>query len=200
MRKLRPEDKKNCQVGHCKGVYKAKGYCTKHYAQIRLYGKILKVTKFTKNKIELSGNNAFIIIEDKDKGIVKVTIDKASVGKAREHKWFLTGSNKNYVGTSINKKITLLHRLLLDLPNARQPEVDHINRNSLDNRLINLRLCTSSENKLNTGISNRNTSGYKGVTYHKKGNLWQAQFRGKYLGIFKDKEQANARYLQEVSK
>lgn len=198
MRKLRTENKKNCQVRACKGVYKARGYCTKHYAQLRLYGKILKETKFTKNKIEVSGSNAFIVIKDKDKGIIKVIIDRASVEKVKNYKWFLTGSSKGYIGTSVNKKTTLLHRLLLDLPNARRPEVDHINRNPLDNRLSNLRLCTSSENKLNTGLSNRNTSGFKGVTYHKNGNVWQAQFSGKYLGIFKDKEQANERYLQEI--
>jgi hypothetical protein len=54
--------------------------------------------------------------------------------------------------------------------------VDHINRDPLDNRRTNLRRCSYAENMANTGLSKRNTSGYKGVTRqdNSKKNPWRA--------------------------
>lgn len=45
--------------------------------------------------------------------------------------------------------------------------VDHINRNTLDNRKCNLRICTSQENKRNQVCRKDSISGYKGVGYYK---------------------------------
>src|SRR3990167_2235442 len=58
-----------------------------------------------------------------------------------------------------------LHRFILNAPKGL--EVDHINGNGLDNRRKNIRLCTKKENMQNRRISINNTSGYKGVYYHK---------------------------------
>lgn len=44
---------------------------------------------------------------------------------------------------------------------------DHINHNTLFNLESNLRNVTSSQNSQNRNISKRNTSGYKGVSWHK---------------------------------
>ena len=51
--------------------------------------------------------------------------------------------------------------------------VDHINRDTRDNKKCNLRLATKSTNAMNTKIRKDNTSGIKGVTWSKKLLKWQ---------------------------
>jgi hypothetical protein len=45
--------------------------------------------------------------------------------------------------------------------------IDHINGNKSDNRWLNLREATQSQNMTNTGNRADNSSGYKGVCWHK---------------------------------
>lgn len=73
-------------------------------------------------------------------------------------------------------------------------EIDHINGNKSDNRICNLRDVTHKENGRNQSLSTRNTSNIQGVSWHKRHSMWQASIRvdgkTKYLGIFKNKEEA----------
>jgi len=55
--------------------------------------------------------------------------------------------------------------------------VDHINRNSLDNRKVNLRLVNRSIQIINQGMRDDNTSGVKGVSFNKKYKSWVATWR-----------------------
>jgi hypothetical protein len=58
----------------------------------------------------------------------------------------------NIYNLSIRKPISI-HKLVMKTFVGERPvgyEIDHINRNPSDNRLENLRYCSSSENKLNT--------------------------------------------------
>jgi len=58
----------------------------------------------------------------------------------------------NIYNLSIRKAISI-HKLVMEAFVGERPigyEIDHINRNRSDNRLENLRYCSSSENKLNT--------------------------------------------------
>ena len=77
-------------------------------------------------------------------------------------------------------------------------EVDHINGNKSDNRLANLRLCERKENCRNFKKYKNNTSGFVGVSKHKKCNRWVATMQvdgtQKYLGLFKTPEEASAVY------
>ena len=99
----------------------------------------------------------------------------SSNGYARRQDWNC-GKPKN-----IN-----MHRMLLDIPDGKQ--TDHINRNKLDNRKVNLRICTNSENGRNKGTRKGSLSGYKGVSKHR--DKWQARIRlngeQTYLGIFEN--------------
>lgn len=69
-------------------------------------------------------------------------------------------------------------------------EVDHINHNGLDNRRSNLRLCSHSGNQHNTRLRSTNTSGYKGIGWHKRREKWQVAITTngirRYLGYFTD--------------
>jgi len=91
-----------------------------------------------------------------------------------------------------------IHRLkgLLWIPNPEnKPEIDHINNNKLDNRLLNLRWATRKEQNDNRKIQKNNTSGFKGVYYDKHCQKWEARLmvNGKnYTRICKSKEEAIA--------
>ena len=69
-----------------------------------------------------------------------------------------------YVRIQFNKKTYYAHRVAFFLAKGYWPkEVDHINHDRADNRLCNLREVTTQENKCNTSLSKRNTSGRIGV-------------------------------------
>lgn len=73
-------------------------------------------------------------------------------------------------------------------------DVDHINRNRLDNRIENLRSTTRSINCHNTAA--RSATGIKGVTASSKGKRWDARImvnrKQMYLGNYATKEEAAA--------
>ncbi len=73
-------------------------------------------------------------------------------------------------------------------------QIDHINGDPRDNRWLNLRQVNQSQNNANSKLSSRNTTGHKGVTFHKKAKKWMAQisYRGKpmYLGLYDTMEEA----------
>ncbi len=65
--------------------------------------------------------------------------------------------------------------------------IDHINRNRSDDRIINLRIATRTQNNCNTKIRSDNTTGTKGVVRHNGKFMARINFQGKsiYLGIHK---------------
>ena len=98
-----------------------------------------------------------------------------------------------------NKKQYLLKcsRVILLLQNGyltKNKQVDHIDVNSLNNKVENLRESTNAQNQQNCKILKRNTSGSKGVSWHEISEKWQVriQLNGKehYFGLFDNKEDA----------
>lgn len=79
-----------------------------------------------------------------------------------------------------------MHRAILEAPDSLQ--VDHRNRNGLDNRRENLRLATHSQNLWNRGDYINNTSGHKGVYWSKEKGKFYARItvngKVKNLGYF----------------
>ncbi len=72
-----------------------------------------------------------------------------------------------------------VHRLVASafIPNPHnKPQVDHKDRNRLNNNIDNLRWETSSVNNRNQSLSKANTSGYQGVSLHKNRNTWCARW------------------------
>ena len=108
--------------------------------------------------------------------------------------------NKDYIHIKINTKFYLAHRLAWLYVNGRFPncQIDHINGIINDNRIANLRECSNSENNFNVGIMRTNTSGFKGVSWHKASGNWRAQInidgRIMRLGGFATAELASEAY------
>lgn len=77
-------------------------------------------------------------------------------------------------------------------------EIDHIDRNGLNNQKSNFRWATRQQNAINRGIQINNTSGYKGVSLIKKTGKWRAAIRvnGRtiVLGNHLSKEEAALAY------
>ena len=108
-------------------------------------------------------------------------------------------------------KIHKVHRLIFLLEHGYLPqEVDHINMNRADNRIENLRGANRSENQCNRKALANNTSGYPGVSWHKKSKAWLVRVmkHGKthLVGYFKDlelaglvAEEARAKYHGEYA-
>lgn len=76
--------------------------------------------------------------------------------------------------------------------------IDHRDGNGLNNTRANLRLATHQQNMFNKRIHKDNTSGLKGVSWHKPSDKWQAQIgvggKQKYLGSFATPEEAGRAY------
>lgn len=109
-----------------------------------------------------------------------------------------SSSGKKYLSATKQSETRLFHRVAMKATKAFS--VDHVNGNTLDNRFINLRLCTHQENCRNIPKRRGATSSqYKGVYWRKERNAWQAQIRNssgirKYLGLFSSELDAAESY------
>jgi hypothetical protein len=91
----------------------------------------------------------------------------------------------------------MLHRAIWEYHNGPIPfgsQIDHIDRDPLNNRIENLRLCSQNQNQINSKIPANNTTGYKGVLKTPSGKF-QARlgYNGKklYLGLFDTAQEAS---------
>lgn len=113
---------------------------------------------------------------------------------------FTARTSHGYAIGNFLGKLLMAHRVIWVIAQGCWPsaDVDHINSDRSDNRIVNLREATRSENNCNRPISSANTSGLKGVTFHAKSRKWRAQIKkhGKnhFLGCFETPQAAHAAY------
>jgi len=97
---------------------------------------------------------------------------------------------QGYWCIGVGGKPYLAHRLAWFYMHKEWPagDVDHINRNRLDNRISNLRVVTRSVNAHNS--PSRGKSGVKGVSFKKRDKVWAAyitvNYKTQHLGSFKN--------------
>lgn len=160
--------------------------CSKHYAQLYRNGRITDPTSDTThdpNKYIIHDDYVEIELYDYETKTVKVgKIDLEDLDRCKPHKWAVSG---NYVKARIDKKNTSMHRFLLGYDG--ELDIDHINRDKLDNRRSNLRIVTRA-----TNLGNNNGKGVWQIDNCK----WRAAFvrYGEYhcVGTFLTEEEANA--------
>ena len=89
-----------------------------------------------------------------------------------------------------------MHRLIMQPPAEMQ--IDHVDRDGLNNQRDNLRLATPSENKRNCSTYSNSMSGFKGVCFCKDCHAWQARIvadnKRISLGLYATAEAAHAAY------
>jgi len=103
--------------------------------------------------------------------------------------------NDGYLRVGLLRKQYATHRLIYLMHHGVLPKyIDHADGNKLNNKIENLREASSEENNRNRSLCKRNTSGHKGVTWHKQHKKWMAQLsidrKNKFLGYFDDIELA----------
>lgn len=134
-----------------------------------------------KNKYEVK-DDVVVIVTRKGERII---IDNDDFNLLKNHSWYTT--SRGYAAASVNGVCIYMHRLLMS---PEKYQVDHINRNKLDNRKKNLRIVTNQENHFNKTENRNNTSGKAGVYHHSQCDRWCAQItvNGKtiYGGLFKE--------------
>ena len=131
----------------------------------------------------------------------KLLLDKEDKHILKEHSFYFVGANNNkYPATEIKKKTVYLHHFIL--PKKEGFEIDHINRDVMDNRRENLRYVTSSQNGMNRGMMKNNTSGYRGVSWSKSSKKWLVRIKlngeSIRLGYFDDIEEAAKAYKKKA--
>ena len=154
MKKI-PEEEwpKCCICGKPKACsYEGKQYCNKHWQSMYHYGQPYGKPYQSKNKYEFDGEVLKIITKKGE----TILADKSDYDILSKHTWCI--SKTGYPVARINQRTVKLHRVLLNLTD---PSIiaDHRNRNTLDNRRCNLRICTAQENARNKSGKN----GYIGI-------------------------------------
>jgi hypothetical protein len=106
-----------------------------------------------------------------------------------------TVSGHGYKKLKVKKKFFYVHQVIFLLQHGFIPElIDHIDGNTNNNKIENLRASNKSLNACNSKPRVDNTSGHKGVTWGKVCKKWKARVnvngRGIHLGVFEDFELA----------
>lgn len=166
-----------CSFEGCGRKYEARGYCGSHYRHLRNGWPVTKLIT------DMSASERFWRKVDKS-----------------ETCWNWQGSVDGG-GYGIfwpdNAKIAKSHRFSYQEivgPIPKGLHVDHLCKNRKCVRPEHLQTVTQQENNENTLTRSDNTSGFKGVSYHKATGKWMAygQYKGKnnYLGVYKTPEEA----------
>jgi hypothetical protein len=149
--------------------------------------------------------------------LTKEELNKIFVYNNGELFWKISNSNRVRIGDKAGSidargymQIGLfneqhrLHRIIWQMHFGNIPDnlqIDHVDRNRLNNKLENLRLANNSQNMRNTDKRQNTSSKYKGVSWHKRDKKWHAKISidntKYYIAQFDNEIEASNAY-QEV--
>lgn len=136
-----------------------------------------------KNDIKILGSRCVMYIDDK-----KIAFDTLDLDLILQYKWRLkfdpTINNYYVVATERGThKYVALHRLITHCPEGMQ--VDHIDRNPLNNTRVNLKVCSTQENACNKGFYKNNKTGYKNISLRDLGRRYLCEIRRNNKVVFR---------------
>ena len=181
--------------------------CAKHLRQFKTYGLFLdnsSVCVFDPNHYEIIGNYVLVDCYDQH-GVIsrKFLCDIDDLELVKQYRWRVTDKRGTYYVVTGNQYSEIKYFHLEVMGKYIDGEIDHINRDTLDNRKCNLRAASYSDQKINQKISSRNKSGFKGVSYSVQQNNYVVDFsynrKRLYIKRFDNLNEAvYARYVLEV--
>jgi hypothetical protein len=106
-----------------------------------------------------------------------------------------TSSGHGYKKICVAQNKYYVHQIIFLMQHGYIPEVvDHIDGDTSNNKIDNLRASNKSLNACNSKSRRDNTSGHRGVIWHKAAKKWMCQIvfnaKTKYLGLYEDFELA----------
>ena len=141
----------------------------------------------------ITQNRALELYEYKDGELFWKTTYKTSHVKIGDK----AGSfdSKGYRQVRFEGKKVLMHRVIFLMHHGWLPDcIDHIDGNPLNNKIENLRAATFNQNSHNAKLSKANSSGIKGVSWHKRHGKWNARLlinrKMMNLGLFDSIDEA----------
>jgi hypothetical protein len=151
----------------------------------------ITVTKNPNDTVMLAGHRIGIIVDSPTHGLRVITVDAEDYPRVAGYRWWVQRNRHVFYAMTSHRddgdRATVrMHRILM--PDA--PEIDHRDRDGLNNVRSNLRVTTRRDNLINR--RSWGVSSYRGVT--RQNGRWKAQigFGGKshHLGLFDKPEHA----------
>lgn len=140
----------------------------------------IPISTCTNNYIHIS--DTITILEFSNYNVI-CKIDRHMYDIVKLHHWHVT--NGGYVR---NKDGVFLHRLIMGYY-GNDYVIDHINSDSLDNRMSNIRMCTVGQNTMNSRPNIITDNRFTGVRQTRSGT-YSAKISDQYLGRYKTFEEA----------
>jgi len=193
-----------CRHKFCtsKKVYRL-GFCRNHYLLHIKLGAICAhpgPKNLTPNRYEEKDGVLYMTIYNAWGGGKKQVIADAKYSEVFRHfNWYISGG---YAVFGEGKDKISMHRLVVADKLKPRLVVDHINRNRLDNREENLRVCTVRQNNANKP-SKGGTSKFKGVTKNANGTFSSSitdKKKRSNLGVFESESCAAHHYNERAKK
>ena len=185
--------------GRCTWTVDGRDYCKKHYLQVYRHGRVYERTIYDGNEyidhIE-EGYTECVMYDKAFKEVGRTIVDldkKPILEKYKIH--MRTASNKKYALINLGggQKL-LLHRFILGITDRNYTVercVDHINGDSLDNRISNLRICSQNENMKNIKKGDKYVCGVKWLRENQKwGVCITYNYASIHVGNFENFEEA----------